>query len=361
MPIPNDSTLPITHAPGAGSTPRQGPELIAAARAFEEEDRWTTWCLLLTTLVALALPLGIVFTSDAWPVQVLAGLIAGLVQVRLFIFYHDALHGAIFRRDPVGQALMSLVGHYLLAVRSVWTETHDYHHQNNAKIVGSSIGSYPVISVGMLPKITARQWRMYRLIRHPLTILGGLVTIFFFGMVVSAFLRSPGRHWQSAVAALVYLGTFASLVWGCGWITALSALIIPNLLAMALGSYLFYAQHNFPTVRLAKRSAWTYTNAALRSSSMFEMSPMMHWFTGNIGYHHVHHLNHRIPFYRLPEAMDAIPELQDPGRTSWRIRDIRACLDLAVWDPDQDRMLTYAEAAAVRQGLTRAEASLAPT
>jgi omega-6 fatty acid desaturase (delta-12 desaturase) len=58
----------------------------------------------------------------------------------------------------------------------------------------------------------------------------------------------------------------------------------------------------------------------------------------------VHHLNHRIPFYRLHEAMRALPELQQPGTTSWRLRDIRACLALYVWDPDQERMLTYAEA-----------------
>jgi omega-6 fatty acid desaturase (delta-12 desaturase) len=76
---------------------------------------------------------------------------------------------------------------------------------------------------------------------------------------------------------------------------------------------------------------------------MFEMSAVLHWFTGNIGYHHIHHLNHRIPFYRLPEAMAAIPELQAPGRTSWKPRDVMACLQLAVWDPEQDRMLTYRE------------------
>ena len=67
-----------------------------------------------------------------------------------------------------------------------------------------------------------------------------------------------------------------------------------------------------------------YTRAALESSSFMEMSPLMHWFTGNIGYHHVHHLNPQIPFYRLPEAMAGIPEMQHPGRTSLRLKDLRA-------------------------------------
>jgi len=327
---------------------RSGPELIAAARAFEGESRWTSWSLLLITLAALALPLSVVVLVDFWLVQLLAGMLAGLVQVRLFIFYHDALHGAIFRRDPIGYVVMTAIGYYLLAVRSVWQETHDYHHQNNAKLVGSAIGSYPVLSVGMLPRVTPSQWRLYRLIRHPLTMLTGLVSIFMVGMVWSAFQRNPRHHWQGLLATALYISAVTATIAYGGWMVGICTLIVPHTVAMAVGSYLFYAQHNFPDIKLAKRATWSFTNAALHSSSMFDMSPMMHWFTGNIGFHHVHHLNHRIPFYRLPETMRAIPELQNPGRTSWRLRDIRACLNLGVWDPHQDRMLTYTEAAPLR-------------
>jgi omega-6 fatty acid desaturase (delta-12 desaturase) len=325
--------------------PRSGPALIAATRPFEDERPWTSRRLLLSTLITLGLLLVVAATATWWPVQVLAGLLAGLVQVRLFIFYHDALHGAIFRKAPLAQLLMTAVGYYLLAVRSVWQETHDYHHQNNAKLVGSSIGSYPLLSVGMLPKVTPAQWRMYRIIRHPLVMIAGPVTIFLVGMVWSAFRRDPARHWQGILAAGLHLAALVALTWWGGWRASLCVLVLPDVISMAIGSYLFYAQHNFPDVKLSKRSTWSFTNAALRSSSMFDMSPMMHWFTGNIGYHHVHHLNHRIPFYRLREAMQAIPELQQPGRTSWSLRDIRGCLSIGVWDPGQDRMLTYAEVA----------------
>jgi omega-6 fatty acid desaturase (delta-12 desaturase) len=78
---------------------------------------------------------------------------------------------------------------------------------------------------------------------------------------------------------------------------------------------------------------------------MFDMPAIMHWFTGNIGYHHVHHLNHKIPFYRLPEAMAALPSLQEPLRTSWHPRDVWSCLQLKVWDPKRGRMITWAELA----------------
>jgi omega-6 fatty acid desaturase (delta-12 desaturase) len=92
---------------------------------------------------------------------------------------------------------------------------------------------------------------------------------------------------------------------------------------------------------LQPREKWTYERAALESSSFMEMGPVMNWFTGNIGYHHVHHLNPGIPFYRLPEAMAAIPALQRPGKTSLRPADIAACFKLKLWDPEAGKMVGY--------------------
>ncbi len=76
-----------------------------------------------------------------------------------------------------------------------------------------------------------------------------------------------------------------------------------------------------------------------------KLNRLMRWFTGNIGYHHIHHLNVRIPFYRLPEAMSAIPELQSPATTTLSFRDIRACFRCCLWDPELQRMVSYREAA----------------
>jgi omega-6 fatty acid desaturase (delta-12 desaturase) len=121
----------------------------------------------------------------------------------------------------------------------------------------------------------------------------------------------------------------------------------PAALSLCLGAYLFYAQHNFPAAQLKDRRQWDYHFAAMKSSSMFDMSAPLHWFTGNIGYHHIHHLNHRIPFYRLPEAMKALPELQSPGRTSWAIRDVVGCLRVALWDPEQQKLVSHREANAI--------------
>ncbi len=326
------------------STFRTGAELVAASKVFQKENRLTSWRLLVETLAVHAVGLWLVFHLQFWPLQIIAGMLVGLVQVRLFIFYHDTLHGALFNRDPLAQGLMSIVGVYLMTVRSVWQETHDHHHQNNARHMGSVIGTYPVLSATMAARLSPGARFRYRLSRHWVVMVAGCLTLVLGGMVTAAFVRQPRRHWGGIAAVGVQVLLFTTLAWSWGWVTALCAMVVPCAVSMGIGAYLFYAQHNFPSVKFNRRDTWTFANAALQSSSMFDMSPMMHWFTGSIGYHHVHHLNHRIPFYRLREAMQAIPELQHPGRTSWKLRDIWACLSLYVWDPSEDRMLTYAEA-----------------
>ena len=137
------------------------------------------------------------------------------------------------------------------------------------------------------------------------------------------------------VAVCLALVSIQALVWG---------MLVPMAIAGALGSYMFYAQHNFPGMLRRHGSEWDHAHAALHSSSFMRMGPLMHWFTGNIGYHHVHHLNAKIPFYRLPEAMAGIKELQSPVTTSLNPIDVMNCLRLKVWDPVAERLLTFGEA-----------------
>jgi len=324
---------------------RTGSELNKAVKPYQTEDRGRTWRLLAVTIACLLACLAgvVLIPAELWPLKLVPSLLVALIQIRLFIFYHDYLHGAILQKSKLSSALFSVVGVYMMAVRSVWKETHDYHHKHNAKLIGSAIGSFPVVTVGMWRSMTPMQRRLYRFVRHPLSIFGGYFTVFLLGMTFAPFKREPKKHWMGPVSVLVHAGMFigASLLFG--WGVGFLLVVLPSFVSLGLGSYLFYVQHNFPAMRLKDRRSWDYTFAALRSSSMFDMPAIMHWFTGNIGYHHIHHLNHRIPFYRLPEAMEAIPELQEPGRTSWSPKDIGACLSLAIWDPEQERMLTWDE------------------
>ena len=321
---------------------RQGPELVRATNPFAKEDRGTTWRLLLTTIAIFLATEAAIVAAPWWPAKLALGVISALLSVRMFIFYHDYLHGAILQGSRVGNWVMNAVGYWTLAGPSVWKQTHDYHHKHTAKRVGASIGSYPVVSVDMWHAMSPTQRRAYVLVRHPLNMAFGYFTVFMLGMCISPFRRNH-QHKDGLIALGLHYSLLAVVTLTLGWQAALFAVVVPVATACAVGSYLFYAQHNFPGMSLRDRSDWEYSFAALRSSSMMDMPAVLHWFTGNIGYHHVHHLNHRIPFYRLPEAMAAIPELQSPTRTSFHPRDVLACLRLAAWDPRQGRMLEWDE------------------
>ncbi len=320
---------------------RAGAALIKATKPFSEEDIGRTWRLFGVAVLVYASAVAVAMLAPWWPVQLLASIVAGLTIVRLFIFNHDYYHGAVFRDSKLGEWAMIAVGWGVLAPPKVWKQTHDYHHQNNAKMIGASIGSFPTVSTQMWRRMDATQRFWYQVARHPLTIVFGYFTIFMAGMCISAFVRDPKQHWEGPAAMLVHFGLIALAATFIGPAAAFFGVAFPLFLATAAGSYLFYAQHNFPDCELRSRDQWVYHHAALKSSSMFDMSPLMHWFTGNIGYHHVHHLNHKIPFYRLPEAMAALPELQSPGRTSWHPRDILACLSLKLWDAEAQKFVGW--------------------
>lgn len=323
---------------------RTGKALIQATKPFAEEDRAKSWRLLLGTLAVQAGFWAVILGTTWLPGRVLASLASGMISVRLFIFYHDYCHGAIFRGSRAGKAVMTLVGWWTMTVPSVWIETHNYHHRNNAKLVGSAIGSYPTVSLGMYRGIDASRRRQLKIIRSPWSIAAGLLTTFVVGMCILPWRRKPEQHRMAPVVGIVWWSALAMSIGVLGFTTSALLILLPAIVWSAVGSYMFYAQHNFPDAQLMERRAWDYTDAALKCSSYFEMPGWMHWLTGNIGYHHVHHLNHNIPFYRLPEAMAALPELQSPGRTSWAPRDILACLRCSVWDGEQGRFISFDEA-----------------
>lgn len=323
---------------------RTGNQLMRATKPFSKEQPWRSWTGLLSTFAVWAALMSAVVLLPMWWGKLVASLLVGMIIVRMFILYHDYCHGAIFRRSKVVRPIMTAIGWYTMAVPSVWRESHNYHHANNSKLTGSSIGSYPIVSLGVYKVLKPKKRQQLKMVRHPAFMALGLFTTFFVGMSISPFLRDRKNHWTAPLALATWWGVFFTLLIFAGWQIAVFAVLIPGIISCAAGSYLFYAQHNFPSARFQGRREWEFTRAALESSSMFDMHPIMHWFTGNIGYHHIHHLNHQIPWYRLPEAYRELPELQQPGRTTWALRDIVACLRCHVWSPDHGRMVSFEEA-----------------
>jgi omega-6 fatty acid desaturase (delta-12 desaturase) len=200
--------------------------------------------------------------------------------------------------------------------------------------------------------MTTQMWReasssertQYRMQRHPLVVTFGYFTIFFLNICLTPLLAEPKKYWDSGLVLITHIGLITLLWVFGGFSVVFFAMLLPLFIASALGSYLFFAQHSFKRMHIITPEAWSFYRAALESSSYMRLNKVMQWFTGNIGYHHIHHLNLRIPFYRLPEAMAAIPELQSPITTSLMPHDIVSCFKSCLWDEEHHRMVSYREA-----------------
>jgi omega-6 fatty acid desaturase (delta-12 desaturase) len=226
---------------------------------------------------------------------------------------------------------------------SIWKRSHDHHHNNNAKLFSTSIGSFPLMTKKKFLETNKSERFQYLAVRHPLNMFFAYFTTFQFGMCMQSFLSSPRRHWDSLATLILHYTIAVLLIVFVGWETWFLLFFLPFFLSHMLGSYLFYAQHNFPDAIYYNNVDWNYSHAALESSSFMAMGRIGNWITANIGYHHVHHLNSRIPFYRLPEAMAHIPELQRVGKTTLHPSDILKCLRLKVWDPEANKMIGFDE------------------
>jgi omega-6 fatty acid desaturase (delta-12 desaturase) len=278
-----------------------------------------------------------------WPWGFPLSVMLGLVTVRMFVIYHDYMHGAILRRSGLAGTALRLFGYLALSPPQHWRHSHDEHHHNNCRNFGASVGSFPVLTVEQYHASPLRKRMAYRVVRHPLTIACGYLTGFVWSSGLAPLIRNPRSNWQCLLAMLLHVAIYAALaMWS--WKLLVFAWIIPLMVAGGLGTYLFYVQHNFPGIQRLAPERWDYVLAALQSSSFLRMGWAMNWFTGNIGYHHVHHLNHKIPFYRLPETMRGIPELQSPVSTTLSPRDVVRCLRLKLWDAVDQRLVTYGQA-----------------
>ncbi|MDB6135531.1 MAG: fatty acid desaturase [Verrucomicrobiales bacterium] len=329
-----------TAKPHSASKPaRTGPELILATKPFTVDNTAKSWWYFLSTSALLMAALAGTIWNFHLLGRVLCSLLAGLLTLRLFVIYHDQQHHAILPRSKMAEWLMRGFGIYALSPSSVWRSSHNHHHNHNSKIKGSHIGSFPIMTRDHYLKSTKSDRFLYLFTRHPGTIFLGYVFVFLQGMCLLPFLRKPKQHFDCLVALIVHFSISVALVYYAGWTGLLLSQTLPHLITFGLGSYLFYAQHNFPGVSFYDKAGWTYERAALESSSHLKTSKIMAWFTANIGFHHIHHLNSRIPFYRLPEVSRALPELQNPKTTSLNPLDIIRCLRLKVWDVEKQRMV----------------------
>jgi acyl-lipid omega-6 desaturase (Delta-12 desaturase) len=318
-------------------------ELLLATKVYAKEIRWKSWFHTISSLILLVGSLlGTYFISNIYG-RIACSIFSAMMLSRFFIIFHDFQHHTILKRSYLANVIFTIFGGYMITPPSIWKRSHDHHHNHNSKLFSASIGSYPIMTKEKFLRSSKKDRREYLAIRHPLNMVFSYFSMFLYGMCIQSFISSPRRHWDSLVILILHFSFAVFLVLYAGWLAWFLTFFLPFFLSHMLGAYLFYAQHNFPGVTFKSNKEWNYLSSALESSSYMAMNPVWRWITANIGYHHIHHLNSKIPFYRLPEAMAGIPALQVPKVTTLNPSDIIACLKLKVWDPEQDRMIGLSE------------------
>lgn len=265
--------------------------------------------------------------------------------VRIFMIQHDCGHGSFFANRTADDWIGRGLGILTLTPYDCWRRAHATHHASAGNLDERGTGDIKTLTVEEYRQMSWRGRLAYRLYRHPLVMFGlGPIWLFIFEQRLPVGMMRGGlTPWVSSMATNVAIAVAAAaLVWFVGFEAFLVVHLPIVVLAGSAGIWLFYVQHQFEETEWAKDSEWEFQHAALHGSSYYDLPPVLNWFTGNIGVHHVHHLSAKVPCYRLQEVLRDYPELREIGRVT--LLDSLRCVKLALWDESRSKLVSFREA-----------------
>ncbi|MBV9817084.1 MAG: fatty acid desaturase [Solirubrobacterales bacterium] len=265
--------------------------------------------------------------------------------LRTYIVFHDCSHGSFMRSRRANAWWGTLCGLLVLAPFTRWRHDHAVHHATSGDLDRRGIGDLPTLTVAEYRARGPRGRLAYRALRNPAVMFGlGPVVAMIVGPRIVAR-GAPARMRNSVLRTDLALAVIAGvLIWRLRAPSLLLVWAPSALLAGAAGIWLFYVQHQFEEAYWQRSDRWTYADAALRGSSFLRLPRALQFCTGNIGYHHVHHLSVRIPNYNLQRAHEDNPVFGCVPTLS--LADGLRAVRLKLWDEQRNRLVTFAEARA---------------
>jgi acyl-lipid omega-6 desaturase (Delta-12 desaturase) len=265
--------------------------------------------------------------------------------IRVFIVFHDCAHGSFLRSRRANNLLGATVGLLVWLPFRCWQHEHAVHHATAGDLDRRGVGDIKTLTVSEYSALPAWHRIGYRLFRNPAVMfgLGWLLVLVLKPRFVPRGAR-PGVRNSVLATNLVLAILVAALCLLLGWQTYLLLQGPVFVVAGAVGIWLFYVQHQFEDTYWQTHAEWRYDQAALAGSSYLKLPRLLQFFTGNIGFHHVHHLSVGIPNYNLQEAHDKTERLQAVPELT--LRDALSATRLKLWDERRGRLVTFRDARA---------------
>ena len=264
---------------------------------------------------------------------------AGFV-VRMFIIFHDCCHNSFFKNRRANVIVGNITGILTAFPFNQWRHEHNVHHASSGNLDKRGVGDIWVMTVEEYVKASLKDRLAYRLYRNPI-VMFGLGPIYLI-LLVNRFNRKGARKKErlnTYFTNIVIVSIIALFCLTIGWQAFLLVHGPIFYLAGLAGIWLFYVQHTFEDSYFEENDEWEYVKAAVEGSSYYKLPKVFQWITGNIGYHHVHHLSPRVPNYKLEEAHNNVAPLQNVPTVT--LKTSFESLKFRLWDEQGKKFVTY--------------------
>jgi len=322
------------------------PLWVEAMSSFKHPDQLKSCWQILNSLVPFCGLWYLMYLTYSWSyllTLLLAIPTAGLL-VRLFIIQHDCGHHSFFRSRRANDFLGAFCSLFTLTPYFLWRRSHSRHHASSGDLTHRGHGDVWVLTVNEYRKRSYFARLQYRLYRHPLFMFGlGPSLLFIFRQRLTLSIPRNWRRERLSVhlTNLAILAIFV-VAWFTIGLTTFCLIHFPIvIIAASIGTWLFFVQHQFEEAYWQPHDRWDFVRSAFEGSSYYRLPKVLQWFTGNIGFHHIHHLESRIPNYNLQTCFAAVPELRQS--VTLGLWDSIKCARLKLWDEQLQRMVTFGE------------------
>lgn len=269
-------------------------------------------------------------------------VVAAAFVIRTFIIFHDCTHGSFFKNKKANAIVGTITGIMTLFAYEKWKREHSIHHASSGNLDKRGVGDIWVMTIEEY--VEASKWERfkYRMYRNPLVMFG--FGPLFLVLISSRFNRKDARKKERNNTYLINISLvviYSLLIWAIGWQAFLIVQGTTMFVAGAFGIWLFYVQHTFEDSYFEDENEWDYVKAAVEGSSYYQLPKVLQWVTGNIGFHHVHHLSPRVPNYNLEKAHESTPPLQQA--TTINIKSSLKSLRYKLYDAPNKTFVTFGD------------------